>query len=204
MVYDLPLEEVKVKPHQITTLHLLCALAFIGTGAIIAVYNYTIPAFGVLLLIAGLALAGITIFKNKWTISNQITPRLRIAELLISVLVVILSLVEHWAKFPAVIFGGLAVAVLFAIYWERTTGGALFIHIDNDGIKLPVTARKRFLAWTEIEQVVLRFGTLTIDCADNRLFQYNITETDADSDILEAYCKAQVAENIEKRRKDDW
>src|ERR1700729_3794871 len=125
MVYDLPLEEVKVKPHQITTLHLVSALAFIGTGAIIAVYNYTIPVWGILLLLAGLSLAGVTIAKNKWVISNKVTPPLRIAELVISLAIAGLSLAQHW-KFPLFIFSVLSVAIIFAMYWERATGGALF------------------------------------------------------------------------------
>lgn len=203
MDYALRMEEVKVKPHQITTLHLLCALVFMGTGAIIAVYNYSIPVWGVLLLLAGLLLAGVTLFKNKWAISNMARPWLRAAELAIALAVAILSLVQRW-KFPSGIFSVLAGAIIFALYWERVTGGALFIHIDDSGVRLPVTSRKRFLPWIEIEQVVLRFGTLTIDCADNRLFQFNVTDTDVDSTLLEAYCQALVAANKGKRRKDDW
>lgn len=203
MTYDLPLEEVKVKPHQVTTLHLLCALAFIGTGAIIAVYNYTIPIWGGALMIAGFLLTGFTIFKNKWVISNKITFPLRILELIISLSVAFLSFTQHW-KFPATIFSMLCIAILFALYWERATGGALFIHIDDEGVRLPVTSRKRFLNWPEIEQVVLRYGTLTIDCADNRLFQYNITDTNIDSVQLEAYCSAKVESNRSKRVTDDW
>ena len=203
MTYDLPLEEVKVKPHQVTTLHLLCALAFIGTGTIIAVYNYTIPIWGVALLIAGCLLAGFTVFKNKWITSDKVTFPLRILELIISLAVALLSFAQHW-KFPAFIFSMLSVAVIFALYWERATGGALFIHIDDEGVRLPVTSRKRFLNWAEIEQIVLRYGTLTIDCTDNRLFQYNITDADVDSELLEAYCKAKVESNRSKRVKDDW
>jgi len=204
MVYDLPLEEVKVKPHQITTLHLLCALSFTGTGAIIAVYNYTIPVWAALaLLIAGVALAVVTIAKNKWVVSNKVTPVLRIAELIVSLSLAGLSVAEWW-KFPMGIFGVLSVALLFALYWERSTDRALFIHLDTDGVKLPVTARKRFITWPEVEQVVLRFGTLSINCADNRLIQYTVGDDKVDSEIFEAFCSAQVENNREKRIKDDW
>jgi len=203
MIYDLPLEEVKVKPHQVTTLHLLCALSFIGTGAIIAVYNYTIPIWGVMLLIAGLVLAVTTIAKNKWVVSNKVTPPLRVAELIVALSIAVLSIIERW-KFPAGIFGVLSVALLFALYWERATDGALFIHLDADGVKLPITARKRFLSWPEVEQVVLRYGTLSINCADNRLFQYNVTDSNVDSEIFEAFCSVQVEDNRGKRIKDEW
>jgi hypothetical protein len=203
MVYDLPLTEEKVKPHHTTTLHLICALAFIGTGAIILRYNYIIPMWGLAILIAGILLLAVTVVKNKWVISNKVNLTLRIAELMIALAIGVYSVTQQW-KFPMGMFGVLSASILFSMYWERTSSGKLFVHIDKDGLKLPVTSRKRFLAWQEVENVVLRFGTLTIDCADNRLFQWNVSETGFDSDIFEAFCKAMVDENRNKRRNDDW
>ena len=203
MVYDLPLEEVKVKPHQITTLHLVCALAFIVAGLIIAVYNYVIGTWGGVLLAAGILLAAVTMVKNKWVTSNKVRPVLRVIELLISAAICILSFVKQW-KFPEVIFSVLSLTIAFALYWERAADAALKIHIDDNGISLPVTARKRFISWPEVELVVLRFGTLSINCADNRLFQFNVPAYDKDNEILEAYCAAKVEDNRGKRIVDEW
>jgi hypothetical protein len=203
MVYDLPLVEEKVKAHHITTLHLVCALAFIGTGAIVAIYNYTLPVWwGLGLLVTGLLILGLTIIKNKWVISKKINLILRIKELLISVLVGVYSFEQHW-KFPSLIFGVLSAALLFAFYWERNSGGLLYVHIDDNGLKLPVV-RRRFIPWSEVEQVVLRFGTLTINCIDNHFFQWNILDPDFDNEIFEQFCNVKVEENISKRRNDDW
>jgi hypothetical protein len=202
MVYDFPLEDEKVKPHQVTTLHLVCAFAFIGTGAIILVYNYIIPMWGLAALLCGLFILVAAIFKNKWLTGRQINPIVRTAELLIAVCIAIYSLVQQW-KFPIVIFGVLSVAILFALYWERAAGNKLYIHIDEEGIKLPVT-RRRFIRWSEVEQVILRYGTLTIDCFDNHLFQWNIATPEMDNEVFEAFCTAQVEKNISKRRNDDW
>ena len=203
MEYDLPIQEEKVKPHQITTLHMVCALAFIVTGAIITIYNYTIPIWGGVILIAGLALVTLVMTKNKWVVSLRVNQQLRIVELLISIPIALYSFYQHW-KFPAGIFSALSAALLFALYWERTAGSPLFVHFDKEGIRLPSTSRRKFKPWTEVEQVIVRFGTLTIDCTDNSLFQWMLATVDVDTELFEMYCKTQFEENRGKRRKNDW
>lgn len=202
MVYDLPVVGDKIKPHQITALHLLSALAFTGTGAIIAIYNYKIPGWGIALLVAGILLLGITIVKNKWLLTKA-NVYVRIMELLIALSIAALSIAEQW-KFPMGIFGVLSAVILFAIFWERTAGQKLFIHVDEKGIMLPVTARKRFLPWTIIDEVVLRYSTLSIECLENKLYQWDIADNDIDDEIFMQYCMAQVEANKSQRRNDDW
>ncbi len=201
MVYDLPLVDEKVKPHQVTTLHLICAFAFIGTGVIIAVYNYTIPMWGVALLVAGVLLLGMTIFKNNWVTSKKVNPGLRTAELLIGMVIAVYSGIQHW-KFPTGMFSALSVGLAFAIFWERRSAETLYVHVDDTGIRLPVV-RRRFIPWVEVENVVMRFGTLTINCVDNHLFQWSINGND-DYEIFEAFCEAKIEESKGKRRNDDW
>jgi hypothetical protein len=202
MVYDLPIQEEKIKPHQITTLHLITALAFITAGAIILDYNYTIPMWGLALLVAGLTLIYLTLFKNRWTTSRQINPRVRVVELLISLTLASYSLYKEW-RFPVMIFGFLSAVLVFALFWERTAWDVLFVHLDKDGVKLPVTSRKRFLLWTEIDQVVFRFGTLSIDCADKSLYQWTVGDTDFNVELFEEFCLTQVEINKEKRLKEE-
>jgi hypothetical protein len=203
MVYDLPLVEEKIKPHQVTTLHLICALSFIGAGAIIARYNYAIPMWGLILLIEGFSLLLLVIFKNKWITAPRINVIFRVVEFIVAAALTIYSVIQQW-KFPIGMFGVLSACILFSMYWERRTGNKLFIQVDEEGLKLPITSRKRFISWPEVEQVVIRFGTLTVDCADNRLFQWNIAGTSFNSDDFEAFCSQQVEENRSKRRNDEW
>jgi hypothetical protein len=203
MVYDLPLVEEKIKPHQITTLHLVSALAFIVAGAIIFVYNYTIPAWGFALLGEGIVLLVLTIVKNRWVTGPKINTRLRIGELIIALTVLGYSALQGW-KFPMIIFGMLSAALAFALYWEKTADAVLMIRVDEQGIQLPVTYRKRLIPWIEIDDVVLRFGTLTANGAQNHFYQWNIGPNDTDREIFEAYCKAQIEEHSKNRRKDDW
>ena len=203
MVYDLPLVDEKVKPHQVTTLHLICAFAFIGTGAIITVYNYTIPMWGGVLLALGVLLLGATIFKNSWVTHKKVNLGLRIAELVVGAVIAIYSTTQHW-KFPIGMFAALCAGLLFAIYWERKSADTLYVHVDDNGLLMPVMRRK-FLPWVEVENVVMRFGTLTINTADNHFFQWNIVvSTDHDAEIFEAFCSAKIEEYRGKRRNDDW
>ena len=201
MVYNLPLVDEKVKPHQVTTLHLVCAFAFIGTGVIIAVYNYTIPMWGVALLVAGVLLLGVTIIKNSWVTSKKVNPAIRVAELVVGIVIAVYSGMQHW-KFPTGMFSALSAGLAFAIYWERKSAVQLYVHVDDTGIRLPVV-RRRFLPWVEVENVVMRFGTLTINCVDNHLFQWSINSND-DYEIFEAFCAAKIEESKGKRRNDDW
>ena len=202
MFYDLPLVEEKVKPHQVTTLHLVSALAFIGTGAIIFVYNYVITYWGLALLIAGVLLLGLTIFKNKWITSSAVNQKTRIVELTVAAWIAAYSALQHW-KFPMGMFSVLTLAILFALYWERKKGSTLYVHVDDKGLRLPVV-RRRFIPWVEVEQVLLRFGTLTINLADNHLFQWNIEANDLDRELFEAFCNTKVEEYRGKRRNDEW
>ncbi len=202
MVYDLPLLEERVKLHHVTTLHLVCGLSFTVTGAIIAIYNYTIPFWGGALLVAGLITLGFTIFKNKWMTARKINLAARIKELIISLAVMSYSIVQHW-KFPAIIFGILSAALVFALYWERAASATLFVHVDDNGLKLPLLKR-RFIHWWEVEELVLRFGILTINCTNNHFFQWSVSETDFDDETFQQFCNRMIEENIGKRRNDDW
>ena len=202
MEYNLLLADSKVKPHQVTTLHLVSSFAFIGAGAIITIYNYTIPAWGLALLLAGIALLGLTIFRNKWVNDKRINPSIRAIELLIAVIFTVYSLLMQW-KFPIVIFGGLSAALLFALFWERKSGSKLYIYVDEEGLRLPVV-RRRFIAWNEIDNIVLKYGTITINCLDNHLFQWNVTVTDINLEAFEDFCNRKVEEFMGKRRNDDW
>lgn len=202
MEYQFAVNEEKVKPHQMTALHLICALTFTGAGAITAIYNYTIPYFGGFVLVCGLLVLGVTMFRNRWLLQPARNQAWRIGESVVAGMMAGVSFYEHW-KFPMWIFLVLGACLVFALFWERTAADQLSVWIDDQGIKLPVTARKRYLDWHEVEVVVVRFGTLSINCADDRLFQYTLKGTFADREEIEKYCALQVEANKHKRIA-DW
>lgn len=204
MTFDLPIKGDKVRPQQVTALHLFCSLAFIGTGAIIYVYNFHITYWGLALLLAGLLMAALTIARNKWVTGTYVNLAFRAVELLISLAILTLSLIEQW-KFPIGIFGVLSAAIVFSIFWERGAGQQLYVRIDEAGLHMPVTSRKRHIAWQDVERVLLRYGILSIDCVGNKLFQVEVSgKSDLDNEIFEAFCDAQIAAGKEKRPKNDW
>lgn len=202
MVYDLQLVDVKVKPHQVTTLHLICAFAFIGTGAIITVYNYTIPKWGAALLVAGILLLGLTMLKNKWVTGKKVNLLFRIIELIIGATIAVYSTIQHW-KFPMGMFAALCAGLIFAVYWERKSAETLYVHVDEKGLRLPVT-RRRFIPWVEVENIVWRFGTLTINCVDNHFFQWSIASMNYNTEEFETFCNDKIEAHKGKRRNDDW
>ncbi len=203
MEYRLQLVEEKVKRHQVTALHLTCGLAFLGGGAVIFAYNSVITQWGLALLLFGLALMSLTIFKNKVVTAPKSNTILRVLELLVSAALCIYSATQRW-NFPIGIYGILSAGIAYAMFWERSAGGKQFILINEDGIKLPIDSRKRFIQWPEVEKVIFRFGTLSVNCADNRMFQWNMHNPDFDMAVFESWCDQQVEANKSKRLVDDW
>ncbi len=203
MTFELALTEEKVKSHQITALHLVSALALIGTGAIFYWLYTPVKKWGAALLITGVLLLLVTIIKNKWLIKPDPNRIFRMVELM-AFLCLASFLYLHHIWIATIMFGILSAAILFALYWEGTSGNSLKILISTDGIKLPITSRKRFIEWHEVEKILLKYGTLTIDCHNKRLFQWNVQGINFDPENFESFCNNQVEENKGKRRNDDW
>jgi hypothetical protein len=203
MEYKLQLVEEKVKQQQVTALHLITSLAFLGAGAIIFIYNYVITYWGLALLIVALVLLTLTIAKNKQVTTPANNTKLRIAELIISLALLSYSIMQQW-RFPMGMFGVLSAVLAFSIFWERKTNAAQFVIVSEEGIDIPAGVRKKLLEWTGVEEVLWRYGTLSIDCTDNHLYQWNVQPASFDKDTFEAFCKKQVADNLEKRPKNDW
>ncbi len=213
MNFKLALMEAKVKPHQVTTLHLLVAFTLMGGGAI-AIVAHTYTGFlnqifpnaaqwlGSVLIVTGLILLLCVIFMNKKILQPGVNNMLRVVELLVIAALALLLLFVKW-KVAAAVFGVLAACLLFAIFWERSGQQKLSVELSPDGIKLPVTSRRRSLEWKDVELVLLRFGVLTIDCADNYLFQWDVSSVGFNKEEFEHWCSEQVELNKNKRVK-DW
>jgi hypothetical protein len=218
MVFDLPVMEERVKPHQITALHILVALALCICGALFffmsLLFAYTLykdvsePVLrqvkweGVAIIFAGILLFAIIITKHKWLLQPKINTRFRIVELVIMLALAGYSVANHLTA-SAVTFGILSATLVFAVLWETKGKNPLAVRIDDEGIKPPAGLKRRFIEWHEIETVLLRYGTLSVNCVDNHLLQWNISNTDVDGEILEAFCNTRIEENKSKRV-NDW
>lgn len=220
MFFELPLTEEKIKRQQVITLHLIVTFLLIATGVFLlllqyfinslsgsqraALITFTIPnAAGTIILFCGLLMTALLIFRHGWLIEKRVNRMVRIAELLVLLCFASFAAINS-LMVPAIIYGIAAGAILFAIYWESVSDSTLYIHVNERGIKLPVTSRKRFLEWWEVENVLLRFGVLTIDCCDNRLFQWNIKAISFDKESFQRFCTKHISESREMRKKYVW
>ena len=202
MVFELPLTEEKVKPHQVTALHLLTGLAFTGAGAIFYMVYPPAKIWSVALSAAGICLLLLSMFRNKWITEPKTNRIFRIAELIVLLSLAGFSARNKWTP-PAVMFGILSATVLFSLFWEQGKGN-LSIQINSAGVTLPANGRKRLIPWEDIEHILIKFGTLTINCYDNRLFQWTIGNINIDKAAFDTFCTAQIDEAKKTRVTTDW
>ncbi len=215
MNFDLSIAGEKVKPHQSLALHIMVGLALIGFGVIsYFFYAFTYVAtksqfplhdlkvWAIVMLFFGFIIIFITIFRKSWMIYPKNNRIFRIIELIACVSFLVLSY-GNALKMPAAIFAILSLGILYAIFQEEGNNKPLLLSVSDEGINLPSTARRKFLEWTEVESIILRFGTITVECQGNSFFQWNVNNINFDNEIFEAYCKSQVAEHKNKRIK-DW
>lgn len=106
--------------------------------------------------------------------------------------------------FPAAMYALFGGALLFALLWEGNKVKKQAIQITVDKIKLPVTARRKSIEWYEIEKVILKYGTLTVNCVDGRMFQWTIDAYDFEDSFFQEFCEQQVNEAIKDRAKNNW
>lgn len=203
MAYSIQLVEEKVKQQQVTALHLISALSFLGAGAVIYVYNAAITYWGLALLIAAIGLLAATIGMNKKITRPAANTVVRIIELLIAIALFSYSALQQW-RFPMGIYGVLSVVLIFSLFWERKANSKQYVTVDEHGIQLPGSLRSKAMEWTGVEDVLLRFGVLSISTTDNHRYQWNVHKPEFDAAIFEQYCKTLVDNSRDRRSKDDW
>lgn len=224
MKFEIPLAEQKVKPHQVTALHLVTGFALLALSALGLLVNNTImtlpgsapidiqkvsiqefdsvdTALSVIMAISILIL-GAAMFRNKWLRRPGINKIFRVIELLI-ITTISIYLLSLQLNVPAALFGLLAATIVFSLFWEGSNNKNITIIFSEEGIRLPITSRRRSISWDEAEKVILRHGTVTINCTDNRMYQWVTAQQDTDPAAFEAFCYAMI-ETKRKDRKNDW
>lgn len=224
MTFEIPLAEQKIKPHQVTALHLMVGFALVASGAfIIFVFSsmmllpfrwdeiakdspvsmHTILFPEYLMIGAGLTILFLSLFKNRWLLQPGNNKAVRVVELIFSAGIMGYSLYTG-AMVLAGIFGLLSVAIVYSFFAENAGGRQPIVAVDENGIGLPMNVRRRHINWAEVEKVLLRHGTLTISCLDNRLYQWITTQNDIDITAFEAFCNAHIEAAQKDRKKYDW
>lgn len=156
-----------------------------------------------LMIAAGLMILFLSLFKNKWLLRPGNNKAIRIIELVFCAAIAGYSLYTN-AIVLAGMFGILSLAIIYSFYAENTGGQQTAVVIDENGINLPMNVRRRHINWAETEKVLLRHGTLTINCLDNRLYQWITTQNNIDTTVFEAFCIAHIEAAQKDRKKYDW
>lgn len=224
MAFEIPLAEQKIKPHQVTALHLMIGFALLAAGAFILFVfssmmlmpfrwdeiakDSTVNMHSILwpeyiMMAAGLTILFISLLKNKWLLKPGNNKIIRVVELALCAVIAGYSLYTN-AMVLAGMFGILSLAIIYSFYAENTGGQQIAVVIDENGINLPMNVRRRRINWAETEKVLLRHGTLTINCLDNRLYQWITTQNNIDTTAFEAFCIAHIEAAQKDRKKYDW
>lgn len=216
MTFDIELTGNRYQPRQVTFLHLITGFALTGIGAFTFLLADTdwirtvfhkpfLPAnlLGTISLAYGLLVLFLTFFRNVWLQQPKNSKLMRTIHFITGMVLTIIFLLSQW-WLAGGIAGVVALANLFALFYEQKASAALTVHFSEQAILLPATSRRKQLVWTEVERVLLRHGTVTIDCTNNFLYQWNYKDTGIDVWLFEEFCKAQIENNRSKRDTNDW
>jgi hypothetical protein len=213
MQFEIPIEEARGKRSYIISLHLVVCFLLIITG----IFEFLLFVFfsksaadqfhyfhllkwgGPVTTLLGLTLLGFLIFKNKWLNEVRINRGVRIVELIIFTGFTFIAW-QLKVVYPAAMFGIIAVCLLLALFWETKTGERNVV-ISENGILIPKASGGELLKWYEVQNVIHRFGIITIDCIDNRLLQWNTKKSALDEELLYEFCKAKIAAGLKDRGK---
>jgi hypothetical protein len=202
-----------VKKHQITSIHLMSGLLLMVMGAVTwaipdaaktIVYNYLNYA-GLCYAFTGLMIIVISIFFNKKIIQHPgKNIVLRIFEGILLGSILIYCLIKQW-YLPAAWSGAGFIAVMLAMFIENTSTKHKMIIVNEEGVLLPGLARNVTLPWQDIQRLLLKHNVITIDCRDNKLYQFEVNKERLayNAADIEDFARDKIASNADKYQK-DW
>lgn len=213
MQFEIPIEDARGKRSYILLLHIVACFLLIITGIMEVIlyvmfskaaadkfsYFYLLKSGGIVTSCLGIILLCLLIFKNKWFSRQNFNRAIRIIEFLIFGTFSLLA----WrldVHYPAAMFGIIAFILLLALFWESASSGRV-VRFNEQSILVPTSYGSQSLHWYEVQQVILRYGILTIDCVDNRLLQWNIRHATIDDVSFQEFCHAKIAASAKERSK---
>jgi hypothetical protein len=216
MKYTITLKEQQLKPHQITSLHLMTGFGLLGVGAFTCILGNTYwiqksfqqllisaSILGSILIVYSLFVLYFTFFKNKLLANNKVNLTFKTLHKLICGAAALIFLLSQWW-----LAGGITIILALANLVSRIVAlkaqKPLLVTIDEMGITLPAISRKSFLAWEQVEKVIIKHGNITIDCVNNTLYQWAIQAHSKEDQDIEAFSSAYIAKNKVIREDNDW
>jgi hypothetical protein len=203
MQFEIRVKDNKVR--QITAARLMSAQVLSGIGAMLLLLQPTEKAWSSVMLAAGIFLLIFTLRSKKEKPQSALQLPLRIAEIGLCAAFIIYAIGKGFT-IPAVIVGISLCSLAFALIMERNTQKFSTVKISDKGISRPLVFKHAKVNWPEIDQVLLRFGTLTINCDGNRFYQYSIDNYNFNTAEFESFCINHINEGKSKRKNNsnDW
>jgi len=209
--FKIKVQNNKIKNNQVTALHLMVGLLLIVLGLV----TWMVPdvmktnkyifleKIGLLYSLFGLFLIIVSIFFNKKIIQTKKSQILRVVEIVALSIIIIYSFFRHWFLPASYSFAAL-IGIIFAYLWEKQALKDFNIQLSEKGILLPQIWKDTQLHWKDIKNVVVKHNVVTIDCRNNKLFQYKIYSLyNKNSLDVEAYSLQNIKDNAHLFQ-EDW
>lgn len=212
MRFELILSDQDLKQRRrVISMHLMLAFLLCGIGAGFKVLPYftsmtaefttafsPYKSFGVLALFVGIAIAIITIFFKGIMMNSKGSLVLRILEFCF------IAGSAFWffkvgQSTPGIIFSIIAFLIALIIVWEGFGNAGNKAIISEQGVAVPKGNYLKNIPWYDIENVLLRHGTLTVEMPGNRLLQREFRKANGPLDEIEKYCASEIANNEQRR-----
>lgn len=203
-MYEIPIQNQLLKTNQITAMHMMVAIIFIILGAItssvpkdiVASYDIYINIYGYIILSLGIIIIILSIFFNKKIIQSKYNSILRYIEVIVLISILIYTFINSW-YLPFTYATTTLLGVIFAIIWEHHGKKEHVIKIEEDGLYIPKFLRNQKLNWHEIERLMIKHGLVTIDCRNNKLYQFQLNDNNIKEEVS-TYAQQKIEENESK------
>ncbi len=219
MTFTIPLAASASPARRATALHLFIAVLLIGVGAACGAFYWTstmspdlphpyYPARAVAGIStgAGALIFALAVWERRRAQRGKALRALPFLEIGLLIFIAVL-LVNNGYYVPAALLGVAALGTSAMVASPRRSTALAEVMLDSTGIHRGGLVRRGHIRWREVSRVILRPGVLTVDCYDNRLYQWAVAEDAAslpDKETLEPQCAAWVAAAEGERNAADW
>lgn len=186
--FRITISQNRVKRHQVTALHLMVGFLLLLMGVV----TWGIPsaiktesfAFldmaGIAYAVFGLCLILVSVFFNRRVIQNPGGNQLlRVIETLVLLSILAYTLLQKWYLPFGYSLAALLV-IVFAFLWEKDAQSEKVVLVSERGVYIPGFFKSQNLPWQDISRVMIKHSILTVDCHNNHLYQFAVTDVAAD------------------------
>lgn len=165
--------------------------------------NASINVLFGLFIVLGILIAFITIVYNKLLANKKNNNIVRFIEISsFAVIAIIATRYQWWV--PLVYAALCIVTISIVFYLERNANKPEYVEINETGIILK-RINKKLIPWSEVKNLLVRHGNVTINLKNNTLYQYNAFEFKniTNKDEIEAFAAQQIVAHQHKYQ-EDW